>query len=315
MSHILDDFLFFGHPGTNECLKGIQSFLQFTQSVGLPVKQEKTVWPSTHVEMHGIMFDSTTMTLSLPLDKVSKAHELIDSCFKKRKVRAIVIQQIHGLLNFACRAVPPGRTFLRRIANLLKGVTSNAHFIRLNKEARKDLQAWKYFLSNFNCAPIMLPIQWSLDVDWKLFSDASGRGYAGIFGSHWVAGEFPDSWQDKSIAVKELAPIYITFTFWVKLLANSKILFLMDNYSVVHVLRSKTSRDPILMGMIRKMVVLSMLHNITFSANHIVGKHNVISDLISTFQVEKARELAPWLDEQPTKIPRGFLPWCNRTLT
>ena len=25
MSHILDDFLLFGHPGTSKCLKGIQS--------------------------------------------------------------------------------------------------------------------------------------------------------------------------------------------------------------------------------------------------------------------------------------------------
>ncbi len=110
MSHILDDFMFFGKKGSNQCLLGIQSFLEFTRSIGLPVKEEKTVWPSTQVEMHGILFDSVAMTLSLPQDKVEKAHSLLDAIFKKRKVKAAEIQKIHGFLNFACRAVPPGRT-------------------------------------------------------------------------------------------------------------------------------------------------------------------------------------------------------------
>ncbi len=62
--------------------------------MGLPVKEEKMVWPATCVEMHGILFDSMAMTLSLPLDKVDKAKLLIDGCFRKRKVKAVVIQQV-----------------------------------------------------------------------------------------------------------------------------------------------------------------------------------------------------------------------------
>ncbi|MCP3888193.1 MAG: hypothetical protein GY702_04875, partial [Desulfobulbaceae bacterium] len=49
MSHILDDFLFFGHPNTTECFIGLQSFLSLAESLSLPVKQEKTVFPSTEV--------------------------------------------------------------------------------------------------------------------------------------------------------------------------------------------------------------------------------------------------------------------------
>ncbi len=43
------------------------------------------VWPATCVEMHGILFDMDTMTMSLPPDKVEKAKILIDDMFKKRK--------------------------------------------------------------------------------------------------------------------------------------------------------------------------------------------------------------------------------------
>ncbi len=108
--------------------------------------------------------------------------------------------------------------------------------------------------------------------------------------------------------VKELTPIFLAFSLWIKLLANSKILFLVDNMSVVFVLRSKTSRDPLLMGMVRKMVVLSMLNNIQFSTAHIAGKHNVVSDHVSRFLVQKAKLWATWLDEKLTKILSGYAP-------
>ncbi|MCP3932570.1 MAG: hypothetical protein GY705_26160 [Bacteroidetes bacterium] len=309
MSHILDDFLFFGHPGTNECKKGLQSFLMLADSLGLKVKPEKTVWPSTKVEMHGILFDTDAMTLSLPTDKMAKAKSLIDDLFKRRKVKLVQIQQLHGFLNFACRAVAPGRTFLRRVANLMIGVSKPNHFIRMNKEIGKDLQAWRYFLDKFNNTPILPHIDWAADANWKLFSDASGRGYASVFGHKWFVGEFPDRWLDKSIAVKELTPIYLSFILWIDYFKNQKICFLVDNLSVVNILKTKTSKCPILMSMVRKMVVVSMLNNAMFSAIHIPGRHNVISDGLSRFQFDKVTKLAPWLDAVQTKVPGQLFPW------
>ncbi|MCP3933623.1 MAG: hypothetical protein GY705_31535 [Bacteroidetes bacterium] len=200
MSHILDDFLFFGKPGTDECKKSLQSFLLLAESIGLKVKPEKTVWPSTRVEMHGTLFDSEKMIMLLPPDKVQKGKNLLDDLLKKKKVQLVKIQQLHGFLNFACRAVAPGRTFLRRISNLMKGNSNPKHYIRINKEARKDFQAWIYFLDKFSATPILPPVKWTADVKWKLFSDASGRGFASVFGHKWFMGRFPEFWIPKSIA-------------------------------------------------------------------------------------------------------------------
>ncbi|MCP3931048.1 MAG: hypothetical protein GY705_18350 [Bacteroidetes bacterium] len=151
--------MFFGKENTNDCDLGLQAFLLLAKSLGLAVKMEKTFTPSTSLEMHGIQFDSVAMTMSLPKDKVEKAVKLLDEIFRKKKVQLKKIQEIHGFLNFAGRAIPPGRTFLRRIANLMIKQSVANHFIKINKEASKDFQAWKFFLEHFNSTPILPPIK------------------------------------------------------------------------------------------------------------------------------------------------------------
>ena len=52
----------------------------------------------------------------------------------------------------ACRVVVPVRAFLRRLIV----VRGKSHLIRLNREARKDLAAWKRCLDNFNGVSLCL---------------------------------------------------------------------------------------------------------------------------------------------------------------
>ena len=133
----------------------------------------------------------------------------------------------------------------------------------------------------------------------KFFSGASGRGFTAVLGDRWIHGSFAPQWKEMNIATKELVPIYFAFSMWAPMLANKNIIFLVDNMAVVEVLKSQTSKDPTLISLIRPMVVVAMLHNIQFYADHIRGKHNVVCDLISRFQVQKALDMAPWLEKQP----------------
>ncbi len=81
--------------------------------------------------------------------------------------------------------------------------------------------------------------------------------------------------------------------------------------SIVHVLQNKTSKHSIIMSMVHHMVVTAMLHNINFYAAHIPGRHNIITDLLSHFQVQKAKKRDPWVDHEQTVIPRRLLLWSN----
>ena len=63
------------------------------------------------------------------------------------------------------------------------------------------------------------------------------------------------------------------------------------------------------MGLVRTLVTVALTINTYFMAKHIKGKHNVIADLLSRCQVDKARMVAPWLDEEPTPFSPTSLPW------
>ncbi len=308
MTHILDDFMFFGKAGSRECEVSLKSFLVLAESLGLPIKHSKTVHPTTSAELHGIWFDTDSMTMSVPPDKLKKALTLIDNLLQAQKTTLRGIQCLTGLLNFLTRVVKCGRVFLRRLYDLTKGPAIPTRIVRITEEARRDLRAWKVLLQNFNGTKIISPVNWS-SPDWRIYSDASGLGFGAVFGSHWIQGSFPADWKDKSIALKELVPVYLAMLLWFKYFKSKNVLFNVDNISVVFILNSQTSPDVPIMALVRKMAVIAMLNDITIGGAHIKGKHNVIPDFISRFQVAKAKELAPWLDQEPTCIPSKLLPW------
>jgi hypothetical protein len=58
MSHILDDFIFFGPLDSNICSLSLKKFIILTQDLNIPVKQSKAVPPTTTVELNGIEVDT-----------------------------------------------------------------------------------------------------------------------------------------------------------------------------------------------------------------------------------------------------------------
>ena len=137
-------------------------------------------------------------------------------------------------------------------------------------------------------------------------------GYAAICGHKWIQGSIPESWRQVNIAVKELLPIALAFRLWYSDFSNKNTVFHVDNMAVVMILQSETSREPNIMKLLRPMVIQAMLSNIQFYSQHIIGKHNLIPDLLSCFQMEKAFKLAPWLDPEPHIVLVDWLPWSSK---
>lgn len=94
--------------------------------------------------------DSAEIICRLPLDKVLKIRNLLNEFSRRKKVTLRELQSLLGLLNFATGCVVPGRAFLRRLYDLTINVSNLTFYIRLNRESKADLAAWKLFMAGFN---------------------------------------------------------------------------------------------------------------------------------------------------------------------
>lgn len=90
------------------------------------------------------------MTARLPNDKLNELTQLIREWVDKKSCKRKDLEYIVGKLNHACSVVLSGRTFLRRLINLLRDSKRYWKCIRLSKECQRDLTWWNDFLPSWN---------------------------------------------------------------------------------------------------------------------------------------------------------------------
>ena len=306
MSHILDDFFFVGPGGSNKCSADLSTFISICSDIGIPLKKEKTVWPTTSLIIYGIEIDSVNMVSRLPEQKVIKIRMLLHEFSKRKKVKLRQLQSLLGLLNFATGCVVPGSAFLRRLYDLTVNVQCPDFFVRLNKEARADLIAWELFMDGFNGKRMFLSDDWLVSDALQLYTDAT-KGFAAVFGTQWFMHAWPEDFHLFHINILELFPIVLAVEIWGEKMSNQRILFLSDNEATVFVLNKMSSKDPVMMKLVRRLVVAAMRHNIMFCSKHVPGKTNYVADNLSRFQLQEANQWAPWLDRDQCTLPTAFL--------
>lgn len=147
-------------------------------------------------------------------DKLDKIRDLLSEFLNRRKVTLKELQSLIGFLNFACSVVAPGRTFRRRLIDLTIGVKHPNHKKRLNKEVKRDLQAWSLFIQYLNGKSGFLPDKWTNWASLDLFSDASYTDFGAYFGNGWFGNVWPDTWKQYHITLKELFPIVLAVELW-----------------------------------------------------------------------------------------------------
>jgi hypothetical protein len=247
------------------------SFYQLAKDIHLPVKSSKTVYPTTSLIFLGLEIDTVLFEIRLPQDKLHDLRQEVQTLLLRKSATLKQLQSFIGKLNFACCVVPPGRTFLRRLIDLTIGLTKPHHHRRLNSEAKADLRAWGIFLDKFNGKALFPSGITHSASSLHLFTDASNLGFGGLFGRDWFYAPFSVDLLQYHIAVREFLPIVIALELWSPTFRNSTVILHSDNLAVVHVINKNTSKDPHLMKLMRRLMLLSLQHNIHFTANRRVN--------------------------------------------
>ena len=239
--------------------------------------------------------------------KLEKLWTLLERACSAKKLTLRELQSLIGSLSFVCKAVPPGRAFLRRIINLTVKLKHPGHLTRVTREAREDLRMWKSFLDTCNGAAIIPERVWLENTDIQLYTDASGSiGFGGYFRGSWFQGHWPEHVlaSSPSIAWLEFFPIVVAVTIWGESLSGKRVLFRSDNQSVVAIINKQSSQCPLIMRLVRYFVLQCLRWNVMFRSVHIPGVQNDISDALSRFQVSRFRALAPEAKEVGEVVPQ-----------
>ena len=126
-------------------------------------------------------------------------------------------------------------------------------------------------------------------------SDASGSFGCGAFSSAygWFQLKWPECWNSIGIAAKELVPVVIAAALWGHRWRRTSVCFVSDNMAVVNILRSRTSKDCILVHLMRCLVFYAAYFGFQFIAKHIPGVLNTAADAISRNNIPLFLSLCP----------------------
>ena len=126
-----------------------------------------------------------------------------------------------------------------------------------------------------------------------------------MLGKHWFAMPWPSSWwTEQNIVLLELVPIVLAIDIWGAKLKDKMVIFHTDNLSLVSVINTQKSKEPLVMLLVRSLVFNLLLHNISFQSVHIPGYLNTDADLLSRQQIQKFRARNPDVDTTPSQLPR-----------
>ncbi|VDI15265.1 Hypothetical predicted protein [Mytilus galloprovincialis] len=299
--HLLDDFLVI-EPLEANAQATMTRLLNMFKELGIPLSAKKTEGPCVVLEYLGISLDTNKMEARLPREKIVRIKEIIDSFSRRNKCTKRELLSLLGHLNFACRVIVPGRSFVSHLIKLSTRVKKLSHHVHI-KACRPDLVMWSKFLNNWNGVSFFLNDNIVKAADMQLFTDATLTSFGGFYQNHWFQGNFPEDLiltEESSIAFFELYPIVMACVLWGHYWPRKRILFYCDNLSVVEIITKGRSKVPSIMKLMRKLTFHSAMHNYVVHVRHIPGTQNSIADSISRYQMEKFRKLAPKADQIPT---------------
>ena len=196
-------------------------------------------------------------------------------------IRNKQLQQLIGRLNWGAKVIKGGRTFLRRLIDLMCSLKRRHHHIRLNTSAKADIQWWAQYIGIFNGTAHFIdePVPNGI-----FTTDACVHGGAGAFKADWFYTHWDSDFPEVTklhINLKEIFSVYLASLRWAESWRNKHIVVYTDNTATMFMINKGSTRNSVAMSWLRQLFWLSATHNFQLTAKFIKGKDNVTSDFLS----------------------------------
>ena len=275
----LDDFLVIGRT-EEECQLAYDTLCTLLISLGFQLSTSKLVPPCQQLVFLGVLLNTITCTLSLPTQKLLELKDILCTFSQRRRASKRQLQQLAGRLNWACKVVYGGRTFLRRILDLMNTLHKPASQCRLTLEFHRDIAWWLEFLDVFNGQCDFYDLRPITDLQTDACSEAIGAFHAGDWFYSNLYVDCPEL-SGLHINFKEALCVVFAAMRWCSSWKNKIIHVYCDNTAAVAMLNKGTTRSPVMMTYLRHLFWLSATFNFRLKAFHVPGRLNIVADHIS----------------------------------
>ena len=193
--HYCDDFLLIGAPDSQGCAQALATVKRVFGRLGLPIAINKLEGPAWCLTFLGIEVDTIAMELRLPSEKLIELKALVESWLARHRSRTREeLESLIGKLNHACKVVRPGKTFMRRMFELLTGTRRAHYYVHLSTAMLSDLRWWATFMEEWNGASLLQEFG-QRQVSHECWTDASGSfGCGAVWGVEWLQVEWPTAY-------------------------------------------------------------------------------------------------------------------------
>ena len=126
---------------------------------------------------------------------------------------------------------------------------------------------------------------------------------------NWAQFQWPSEWKNsfvlRNLTLLELIPVVLALYIWAPHLKTKKYSVQHRKYGFSKCVKKRTSKDKLVMKLLRPFVLLIMLNDIQFKAVHFSSSENSIADAISRFQLQRFRALGSQADMQRSRFLRN----------
>ena len=202
------------------------------------------------------------------------------------------LEHVTGVLSHCATVVKGGRTFTRRLFNLLKA-TRKKRRLKLSSIYKDDLEWWDSFFVWFNGKAKVISRQ---DPSYEVFTDSSKTGFGAaapdnIFYGTWskckqVCDHHADppmqgSVIDDQINVLELWPVLASLIIWGQVQRDKTWLLYTDNTQVQCMLQTGRSSNTNCMHWLREIFWRLVFLNINIVPKRVSTCDNTLADALS----------------------------------
>ncbi len=289
-SNYLDDFG--GAEVWEKAEEAIVSSGTVIKDSGLEESVVKACGPDSTMVFLRIQFDTVKLTLSVTHEKLVEIIALLKKWELKSSATKKQVQQLIGKLNFVAKCVRPGRIFISRMLEFLRGLKNDGARL-ISSEFLKDVHWWTKFVSHYNGVS-MMPMMDLSQPDEVLSSDAClGGGGGGWFDGNYFHCQFPDFIKNQGLHINalELLTVIVCVKLWRKYWKGQRIVIVCDNKVTVDVINAGRARDRFLLKCMRELVWLAASLEFQIRVKHIPGVTKRLPNLLCRWSLTyKAQE-------------------------